>query len=250
MWTVLQPKPTAVTDISAAVVAGKVYVPGGRQADGLMTDLCEVYDPKENTWSQVASLPVAISGYALISFEGKLYLFGGSDGQHYLDTVYIYDPSQDDWTTRTPMLTARAFAGVAVAGGKIFLLGGYDGKQALSTVEEYQPERDDGKDTPWAKRAPMPTARYAMGVASVADIIHVVGGIGELGASPTPVEFLYQQDKWQEFDNPPLVQSWSNLTLIPIESYIYAIGGKYAGKPTESNYTYRAIYTVIVPTLR
>jgi len=249
-WTVLQPKPNAVTDISAAVVAGKIYIPGGRQADGSMTNLCEVYDPKENAWSQVAPLPVVVAGYALTSFEGKLYLFGGSDGQHYLDTVYMYDPSRNEWTTRASMPTARAFAGVAVAGGKIYVLGGYDGKQMLKTTEEYQPERDDGKGTPWAKRAPMPTARYAMGAASVADIIHIVGGIGESGTSPVPVEYLYQQDRWQEFDTPPLSQSWSSLTLIPIESYIYAIGGKNAGKPTESNYTYRAIYTVIVPTLR
>ncbi|MBI5033455.1 MAG: hypothetical protein HZB51_23280 [Chloroflexi bacterium] len=249
-WTTLQPKPVAVTDISAAIVAGKIYVPGGKLADSSVTSICEVYDPQENVWSQAASLPIALSGYALTPFEGKLYLFGGYDGKNYVNTVYMYDPSRDQWSERTRIPTARALAGVAIAGGKIYVIGGFDGNNALATVEQYLPERDNGKDTPWLRISPMPDGRYAMGIASIADIIHIVGGIGNSSKPPTPIEYLYQQDKWQDFDAPPTLNSWSNLNLIPIESYLYAIGGKSDGKLLDTNLAYRAIYTVIVPAFK
>ena len=33
-WIALSPKPLAVADISAVVIAGKIYIPGGRLASG------------------------------------------------------------------------------------------------------------------------------------------------------------------------------------------------------------------------
>ena len=44
-WTVLPNKPTPVTDITAVVIGGQLYLPGGRLATGGVTDILEAYDP-------------------------------------------------------------------------------------------------------------------------------------------------------------------------------------------------------------
>jgi len=243
-WTGLSSKPTAVADVSAAVVGGRIYVPGGRLASGEVTNILEVYDPREDRWEQGAALPTALSAYALVAFEGKLYLFGGWDGERFGASVYEYDPDQDMWRARTPMATARGYAGAAAAGGKIYVIGGYDGKEALAVNEEYLPERDT-----WSQRAPLPAGRYALGVASIADIIHVVGGEGETGSSLPPLQYFHQQDQWQEFES-PFPQRWSHLGLVPLQTQLYGVGGRWNGIPAAQNLSYQAIYTITIPIVR
>ena len=242
-WITLTPKPVPVADINAAVIGGKIYIPGGRLVSGGMTDIFESYDPRRDQWERRAPLPAAFSGYALVAFEGKLYVFGGWDGQKFLACVYEYDPDQDKWIERMPMPTARGFAGAAIAGGKIYVIGGTAGEQALAVNEEYLPERDT-----WSRRAPLPEGRYAIGVASIADIIHVVGGEGETGSLLLPLQYVHQQDQWQEFEG-PLSENWSHLGLVPTGTHLYVLGGRLGGISTAQNLAYQAIYTIMIPVL-
>jgi len=243
-WITLTSKPVPVADVNAAVIGGKIYIPGGRLASGGMTDVLESYDPRRGQWERCTPLPVALSGYALVAFEGQLYIFGGWDGQKFLASVYEYDPGQDKWIERMPMPTARGFAGAAIAGGSIYVIGGYDGKEALTINEEYLPERDT-----WSRRAPLPDGRYVMGVASIAEFIYVVGGEGETGSSLLPLQYFPQQDRWQEFEG-PLSENWSHLGVVPTGTHLYILGGRLGGISTAQNLSYQAIYTIIIPIIK
>jgi N-acetylneuraminic acid mutarotase len=141
------------------------------------------------------------------------------------------------------MPTARGFAGAAIAGGKIYVIGGTDGKSALGVNEEYLPERDA-----WSQRAPLPEGRYAMGVASIADILYVVGGVGETGASLLPLQYVHQQDQWQELESPHS-ENWSHLGLVPFQTQLYGVGGRQNNLPAAQNLSYQAIYTIIIPVI-
>jgi N-acetylneuraminic acid mutarotase len=241
-WINLASKPVPVTDINAAVIGGQIYIPGGRLATGGMTDILESYDTRRNQWKTLAPLPGALSEYALAAFEGKLYVFGGWDGLKIMASVYEYDPDQDKWSVRSMMPTARAYAGAAVAGGGIYVLGGYNGTEALAGNEEYLPNSDS-----WSQRAPLPTGRYAMGVAAIADIIYTVGGEGENGSSPLPpLQYVHQQDQWQSLEN-PFPQQWSHLGLVPLQTLLYGVGGRWNGIPAARNLSYHAIYTIMIP---
>ena len=242
-WTKLTSKPVPVSDINAAVIGGQIYVPGGRLASGGVTDVLESYDPSRNQWENRNPLPVALSGYALAAFEGKLYVFGGWDGQKYLASVYEYDPDQNKWIIRIPMPTARGFAGAATAGGSIYVIGGYDGKKPLAVNQEYLPERNT-----WSKDVPLPAGCYAMGVASIADLIFVVGGIGETGSSQPPLQYIYQQEQWQKFAS-PLFENWSRLGAIQTGTHLYFLGGLLNGISTAQNFSYQAIYTIMLPVI-
>lgn len=249
-WESLPLKPLAVADIKAAVVGGKIYVPGGRLASGEMSNALEIFDPRQVTWTKGAPLPTGLSGYALVGFEGRLYLFGGWDGTGYLDSVYEYDPVQDAWKVKSPMPTARAYAGAAVANGKICVVGGFDGKQSLAVNEAYQPSLDDGIQNAWQTGPEMPHARYAAGVGSLVDTIYVVGGIGAAdGQEVMPMQYQSQAGLWQEFDVPP-GERVEFPDLVAVGSRLYILGGRFEGLPSSLNLSYQAIYTIIFPVIR
>jgi len=245
-WTRLTDKPTPVSDVSAAVIGDKIYVPGGRATSGEVADAMEVYNPEGDAWEEKAPLPVALSAYALAAFEGKLYLFGGWDGSSYLDSVYEYDPERDLWTAKTGMPTARGFAGAAVADGKIYVIGGYDGQEDLAVNEEYDPSKDNGLEEPWTRRAPVPAGRTGAGIAVAANLIHVIGG-WEKGA-PDSFKYNVRTDSWQSIDT-PIEGLWKNLGLALVDTKMYAVGG-WNGSYMSANQEYQAIYVIMLPALR
>jgi len=78
-WAAAATKPTPVTDIQAALLGGRIYVPGGETSKGSISAELAIYDPRDDTWSLGAALPEPRSAYGLVAFEGNLYLFGGWD---------------------------------------------------------------------------------------------------------------------------------------------------------------------------
>lgn len=244
-WAALTEKPLPVADAQAAVIGGEIFLPGGRLASGEPSPALEVYDISQNTWSPRASLPVAVSGYALAAYEGRLYLFGGWDGQKALNSVYEYDPSLDQWTERSPMPSGRALAGAAIASGRVYVMGGWDGANALSANEVYAPTSEELPAGPWSLAAPLPEARYSMGVATIADIIYVVGGLGQ---PDTRAGLLYfsQNNTWQQTEPAPQPVG-AHFGLVSISTRLHLVGGELAAQPSAQNLSYQAILTLSIP---
>jgi len=250
-WETLANKPTAVTDIQAVVLGEKVYVPGGRLAGGEVTDVLEVYNPRQDAWEVKAPMPLRTCGYAAVSFEGRLYLFGGSDGQTYRPDVVVYDPASDQWERGDPMPTARAMMGAAAAGGKIYVIGGYDGQQALRVNEAYYPSRAFAGEPAWESLSPLPGGRYAMGAASLAGFVYIMGGKGTGAWTDTLPDLLYEtnKDQWGQFDTSPTpIGSFPG--LVASGSYLYILGGETSQGLSASHLAYQAIFTVNVPIIR
>ena len=243
-WVKLSPKPIPVTDVNAAVIGGKIYIPGGRISSSAVTDVLEIYNPSQDTWKKGSNLPVAMSAYAMAAFEGHLYLFGGWDGKNYLNSAYIYDPGQDKWMALTSMPVTRGFAGAAVAGDNIYVIGGYDGKQALAVDEVYTPQLE-GIKAPWDQAKSLPAGYYDIGVASAADNIYVIGGHGSSRISSI---FLPLANQWQTFDPAPL-DIGEATRLTQLGEYLYVVGGRINNTPSSLNLAYRAIYTLQIPVI-
>lgn len=249
-WQSLASKPTRVTDVQAVLLGEKIYVPGGRVADGRSSDALEVYDPREDAWERKAALPNPVSAYALAAFEGQLYLFGGKNGEEYLSSVYVYSPQEDRWEERTAMNAPRAYAGAAVVDGKIHVIGGYDGEHALDENQAYFPTRD-GDEDPWEDLNPLPAGRYGMGVTSLASSVYLLGGLGESGkpADPVGLHFLAQTNEWNTFEPPP-VRVGAQPALLSSGSFLSVLGGETLNGLSANNLSYQAIYTITVPILR
>lgn len=249
LWESLSEKPFAVSDVAGAVIGGKIYVPGGRLPSGDLTDALEIYDPSEDSWDLGSNLPVPLSAYALTAFEGKLYLFGGWDGKEYRNTVYEYDPFQNNWMLKTSMPVARGYGGAGVSGRSIFLIGGYNGKRSLKRNDIYQPDHDDGTTNPWSIGKPLPAGRYRIGVASIADILLVIGGIEGQNRTPASMEYFPQTDEWITYDN-MASQALVDQGVVPLGTHIYILGGIIEDVPTNQTLSYQAIYTIAIPVVR
>jgi len=245
-WDVLTPKPIAVTDVQAGVVGGRIFVPGGRLESGEVTEILEIYDPRAESWSEGAKLPQKMSAYALATYEGKIYLFGGWDGESYLYLTYVYDPDDDAWEERTPMPTARGFAGAAEAGGKIFVIGGFDGEVALDVNEVYEGVLEGGEEGPWGEGIPMPEGRYGMGVSNVGGNLLLISGKSGDNNENFAYEYLIHIDEWRKFPH-PFGQVWEKMGVAINGTLMYLFGGEFENQAAPNNYVYTAIYTVVLP---
>jgi DNA-binding CsgD family transcriptional regulator len=246
-WTNLHPMPNPVTDISAASIGGLIYVPGGKSASGIPTDINEIYDPDADQWSIGSPLPTAISAYALTTYEGRMYLFGGWDGNQVVNSAYVFDYRENTWSELPPMPTARAYAGAVAVGGKIFVVGGWDGVKGLTVNEVFIPDSPDVSSS-WITAPDLPYSRYAMGITNLADIIFIIGGAGS-NDTPPVIALASDDSNWSQLPS-PLNMDWSYLGTTTIGTKFFVIGGKVGELSSTEMWSYQAIFTVTLPIIR
>jgi len=93
----------------------------------------------------------------------------------------------------------------------------------------------------------LPEGRYAMGTTSIADIVYVIGGIkSNENTVLSPLQYIHQLDKWQEFQS-PIMEQWYSLALVPYQTRLYGIGGKEGKSYSKINVSFQAIYTILIP---
>lgn len=134
-WSAIAQAPTARNSAAAAVIDGRLFVVGGRQAlkqaDGSLRQVnvasLEVYDPQTDRWTTRAPMPQAQGGLAAAAYRGRLYVFGGEqwapEQKVYAD-AWVYDPASDRWSMLPPLPTPRHGLGAATVGDRIHVFGG------------------------------------------------------------------------------------------------------------------------------
>jgi hypothetical protein len=186
--------PTKRISLQANVVNDKIYLIGGRMPAGLYQIVTsssnDVYDPATDSWSQMASLPVAVMGYASAVLDDKIYIISGGNelSQDYqpINLVQIFDPATNQWTNGSSMPNGVVYAGAVATSGlfapkQIYVIGGtitaYDRSayyNAMDLNQVYDPESET-----WITGTPMLTPRCDFGIAVVNDEIYAIGGIKE-----------------------------------------------------------------------
>lgn len=247
IWIDFAIKPSAVTEISAVAIGGLIYVPGGKSANGMPTAINEIYDPLTNKWTEGAPIPKPLCRYALAVYEGRMYLFGGWDGKQVVNDAFVYDPDNDQWSKITSMPTARSYAGAAVVGGKINVIGGWDGTQALTNNEVFHPDYT-GAGSPWSQGIALPSGRYAMGIANLADIIFIVGGTGS-GENIPAIALSSGDQRWGQVES-PLHNDWAFLGAATVGTRLFILGGKTSEGPSVQMWSYQVIFTITLPIVR
>lgn len=255
VWQEGEAKPTAVTEITGAELFGEIYVPGGKLADGQPTNVVEVYSPANDSWRVATPLPTAVSGGLVLSDGSFIYLFGGWDGQNYLDTVYRFDAAANSWQILPDMPTARAFVTGGLVKGKLYVVGGYDGERPLSTCAYFDPAANADEDTEiegsWHRCADTLLPRAGASAAALLNKLYVFGG-GAFGDEPITYSESYNPDadQWSVVNTPPLdnKSGWMHLGITNIETNIYAVGGVLGSQATAETFVYRPlVYQTFIP---
>ncbi len=243
-WTPLAAKPTGVSGIRAAVLGGRIYVPGGRQEQGRPTEVVEVYDVAGNRWLTVASLPRPLSDYALVSFEGSLYLLGGWDGSDYRDEILQYDPDADEWVelgSRLPFPWAEA--GAVVASNSTFLVGGKNSGGPLNVIVRYTVPSFLTYEI-----EPLPGIVLGSAQATaLGDWLYVLAEPAP-GAAPLLWKHHLRTDRWQEVTtaepSPFGLYPGSALAAAGAE-YLVIVGGRENESFLPLTQQFRALFTVV-----
>jgi DNA-binding CsgD family transcriptional regulator len=237
-------KPTAVANVSAAVLNGLIYVPGGTISDGQATAALEVYNPISDTWQSRAPLPAPVAAYGLAALNGRLYLFGGWDGTRYVATTYVYDPATDKWRAGTPLPAPRAFLAAYALEQQIYVAGGYDGHVESNSVLAYDPNGEGTSAGPWAVRATLNQGRGGLALVGIYGRLFAIGG-----GWRNPISFNEQYDlrtgAWSKIES-PVTGQWRNLGLVARGNDLYAIGG-WSGAYLANVERYTALYQIMLP---
>jgi len=163
LWETMAPMPVAVDAVDAAVINGKIYIPGYITTTPVADTL--VYDIAANSWSVLPGNGtfVGAAGYAVVADEqnGILYRLGGlvDDGSGNLvatNKVWALDVATGTWSELPPMTTARTGFAAMFYGGSLYATGGmaFPGFAPIVTTEIF-----DG--TTWTTGASVPTGAGA-----------------------------------------------------------------------------------------
>jgi N-acetylneuraminic acid mutarotase len=193
-WTPKAPLPSArVNPNGAAGIDGKIYVPGGTNAQGQATRSLYVYDVAGNYWIAKAQMPVATYGGAAAAMGGKLYVLATLPGEDGFFTgpsrLFRYDPAANSWVELAPAPHHHHLGVVRAIDGKLYAAGGmtYEFVDAPEAHPWAELDVYDPTTNTWITKASMPGARYG-GVAGVLNSkLYVAGG---MKTDPSPVSTL------------------------------------------------------------
>lgn len=176
------------------VYKDKIYVVCGIQDghwDGHVAWLDE-YDPKTDTWKQLADAPHVRDHVHAAVVGNKVYIAGGRRSTAKIGQVLnllepavdVFDFKTGAWTTLPESLnlpTLRAGASSVVLRNKVLVIGGESGAQEPSHSEV---EALNTKTLTWEKLPMLQKGRHGTGAVNVKGKIYTVAGSGNRGGGP------------------------------------------------------------------
>jgi hypothetical protein len=232
-WHYAATLPEPVDHAAAAGLNGFLYVAGGR-IENLVTNKFWRYDPVEDTWTEMPSMPIPRYGPVMQAVGGKLYVMAGQSS-HGNDekSVMIFDPEMNQWTVRENALgTERWAARSAVIDDKIYLVGGRNIDQInLRACEAYDPVRDR-----WRTCSDMRQGRSDFGLATVNNRLVAAGGEDLLSDSNTQTSEISTTNANGWISGPWLPSPRHGMSMVALGNTMWVIGGSpYIGTgPTET----------------
>ena len=242
-YTVLLSKPIPVYDMSAAVLGERIIVPGGRLSSSKTTNITEVFDPRNNSWEKSSNLPTPRSAYGLVSFEGKLYLFGGTDGNNYVNTVLEYNPSELGWSEISLMQFNCIDCNAVVNEGNIYVIED-PGNLSPNNIYNLYPKRANLGESSWEVVNTLPEALINLKITSIANTIYAFGESKD--GTSRMYGLLPASNQWVEIDDIP-IDFPNRTTLVSFDTDILFFGGIQGNLIQESLISYKAIYKLLIP---
>ena len=199
---------------------------------------CEVYNPRTDRWSFIASMNTRRSRTAVATVGNLLYAVGGFDSTNDLASAECFNPQINkvnynqaintnyisiktytlQWTEITPMGTKRSCLGACTLDGLIYCCGGYDGQSCLATVERYDP-----LNGVWTSCPAMNTRRRYCRIAVLDNCIYALGGFDSNNYQSSVERLDARMGKWVPV--PSMTSRRSSCGVAAMGDYLYCVGG-------------------------
>ena len=171
-WRRLPPPPEPRAAAAAAATAdGRLWVVGGRDADGLARRAL-VLDLRTLRWS-TAPGPTPREHLAAVAARGLVHALAGRTAglDTNVRTVEALDPRTGRWRRRPPVPVARGGTGAAVLAGRIVSVGGEAPGGTVASVFAL-----DLRARRWTRLPDLPTPRHGLGVVAHAGRVWAIAG--------------------------------------------------------------------------
>lgn len=245
-WRTATPAPTKRTEVTAASVAGKLYLLGGFSSPAMsnlldlaITDLVEEYDTVADRWRTMSSMPAKLHHAGAVAIGERLYVIGGFTKSllsvwQPVASLYIYHPASDTWVEGPQMPTARGALAVAELEGRVIAVGGYTDSSNTNAVELYDPVQET-----WQTLPSLPTARDHLAVVAWNGRVYAIGGRldRDYHRNIGTVEVYDPQTAtWVKTADLPTARS--GITAAVVDDAIYVLGGEGPGGTFDANEAY------------
>ncbi|WP_299024814.1 LuxR C-terminal-related transcriptional regulator [uncultured Thermanaerothrix sp.] len=247
-WDSRRSKPSAVEDAEGAVLGERLYIPGGCTPSGQPSNRLEIYDPRQDVWETGPTLLRPVCRYALVAFEGRLFLFGGWDGYEFMSQIWSYDPALKQWKDGGELPESFGHLFAVAINNKILLVGYRNGD--TPQLWAYYPNRGAGQDKAWERRGNLPEVFIPVAATSLAGNLYVVGNPpADRGETP-PMLWAYTEgsDAWQPVAAIPNPLGEDGLFL-STDTRVHYLGGRIGGVDQALHLAYQAIYTINLPVI-
>ncbi|HEY5922909.1 MAG TPA: kelch repeat-containing protein [Kofleriaceae bacterium] len=241
-WSARTPMPTPRYGFAAVVGNdGKIYTVGGQYfsvSDEFRSTTAEVYDPTNDTWQALPSLPEGrYTASAAVALDGAIYVTGGyrgTTGQTFATTVKL-TPGATSWVAVTPAMTSprSSHAMARATDGKLYAIAGYNGSNDLASFEYMTP------GTPgWNTLPPLMYPRKQHAATVSGDKIYAIGGSApSVALYITTIEaYSTTTNAWSRAPNLPAGRYGHAAVTLP-DGRIFVIGGRRALTTTSGEQT-------------
>jgi len=177
-------------------------------------------EPPSEFWESLAPMPTPRTEVVAIPVNEKIYIIGGFDNfGRGTDIVEVYDTVRNTWESVSPIPERLHHVGAAAYSEEIFVVGGYmDGWNPSNSLFIYDTLTDS-----WRSGPSMPTARGALTVQFLGDILYSVGGADGVTLSVNEA-FDTKTSSWHR--KAPMPTSREHLSSAVVGERMYVIGGR------------------------
>jgi N-acetylneuraminic acid mutarotase len=173
-WQSKASLPSPRQGMAAAVLSDTIYVIGGSETEIHGLDVVQAYNVQQDLWeTNIPSLNIARTNSAAVSFDEKIYVFGGRDHNQMISEVELYDPvNSNQWVVVSQLPTPREGLSAVVVDSLIWVIGGAAFQTKYDIVECYNPAVNSWNTLSGSLNVP----RVASVAAVINDSVYVFGG--------------------------------------------------------------------------
>ncbi len=170
-------------------------------------------------WRRLTPMPVPLARFAMVGYDGKLYVAGGETSTGVSSGAYVYDPTHGQWAGLPEMPYPAGDVKGAVVGGKLYVPGGISPSgKVLESVAVY-----DIEEHKWTKAAPLPEPLCAYALAAFGDRIYLFGGWNGEKYVDSVYRYDPADDRWQRMSPLPSPRGFAGAGVLGHR--IFVVGG-------------------------
>ena len=243
-WKELAKCPTAANHPGVAALDGKIYRISGwgnNSSGSAINKSCHVYDIASNKWSSIPDIPIASAAPGVVTYNGKIWVFGGSTSNGFdknpHGNVQVYDPSSKTWNKiNSNMPHPRLHIGAGLIGTKVYLSPGRDGdtdpgKNLDGHCTEFDLTKADQGAKAWREMKSKGTTSDPKSLATgyVSNWPVINGSLYYISGEPSMTTNCYRftpdagGGKWEQINNIPTAMH--GIGPVAAGNKIYVVGG-------------------------